>query len=110
MIHKQFRYPLHGRDATDVQFNLNYAGQKVSVTKIKLRSKYKNELPLRAYLEYDSDNHEWKLCSYYDIEDKIKGLIKVRKWFDSLLAKEIVKKILEIKEEETPNLIKSLLS
>lgn len=109
MIHKEFRYPLRGRYSTEVQFNLSYSNQKVSVSEIQLHSKYKSKLYISVYLEYDHDGNEWKLCTYYDKEDKIKEFIKVRRWFEGTLTKEIVKKILEIKEEETPNLIKLLL-
>ena len=105
MIHKQFQHDtIDG--GTDVQFNLEYDGKNVSVSNIQLHSNFNSGLPHSAYLEYDHEFGDWKLCAYYNKEDINKNIINVREWIGSNLSKEIVKKILEIKENETPNFTK----
>src|SRR5205085_542766 len=100
-MHKQFQ--LNTVDGgTDVHFNLEFDGQKSSVTNIQIHSNFDNKLPTSAYLEFDSKVNEWTLCRYYEKEDSNKNIIRHQEWLVSPLAREITKEIVKIWQEQTP--------
>jgi hypothetical protein len=102
MTHKRFQHNRTVDEGTDVQFNLEYDGNDISVTNIQLHSNYKSGLPHSAYLEYNKKEGKWRLCTYDHriVNDKEE---KIKEWLTSDLAQEICDMILEIKEKEKPN-------
>ena len=100
MTHHQFQHDtIDG--GTDVQFNLDYDGNSVSILNIQLHSNFKSGLPHSAYIEYDNETGKYRLCSYYNKEND-GNIIRVREWLISPLAMNILARILQMKEEETP--------
>ncbi len=88
MTHKQYQHPIPG-GGVDVQFNLEFDGQNVSVEAIQLHSWPKMDLPRNPNLEFDTIADEWKLCAYYTRKENGQE-ISVREWCNSDLCKDIV--------------------
>ncbi len=103
MKHRQFQYNT-AKGGTDVQFDIEHGidNAATKVLNIQFHSNFESGLPTNAYLEYDAEVSSWRLCHYYDTLDKDQKVIRVKAWLADQLACDILARILEIKDEETP--------
>lgn len=101
VVHKQFQHNT-ADGGIDVQFNLDYDGQNVSITAIQIHGNYKTGIPESPMLEW----HNGKLlfCKNFQME-KNGEIIDAIEYIDTPLSNDIVKKILEIKDEEKPKFV-----
>lgn len=105
MIHKRFQHDTKD-GGIEIQFDLEYDGEKVSVVNIHFHSNFKSGLPHNVYLEYNPEIGKELLSTKYPVRDKNdKDLIRIE-WLTSAIAMDILNEIQKIKEEETPKFIK----
>lgn len=99
--HKRFQqnYPAGG---IEVQFNLEGEGKNIVVNTIQIHDNFESGLPDSPELEYDYDTQEWKLFTYYKMDNTDGTTVTIREWVNKPFAKEIVEEIVRIKEEEPP--------
>ena len=100
MTHKEFQINTP-QGGTNVHFNLDFNGTESQIFAVAVHSNFDSDLPHSPSLEWNQDLGKWMLARYYDKD--INGVsTRFREFYDSTLSNQIVERIMEIKEEETP--------
>ncbi len=104
MTHREFQLNTP-EGGTNVHFNINGNGIDVVITTVQVHSNFKSGLPNSPELEWNPEAGKWMLAGYYN-KDVNGTPTKVREFINTELSNQIVDKIMEIKEEETPKFTK----
>ena len=104
MTHREFQLDTT-EGSTNVHFNVDGNGIDVVITTIQIHSNFKSGLPHSAELEWNSEAGKWMLAAYYT-KDVNGTATNVREFINTQLSNQIIERIMEIKEEETPTFIK----
>jgi hypothetical protein len=100
MIHKQFT--VTGREGRiEIEVDLQYYGDTLSVVEIRLISDFDSSLPDSAQWDYDETDNNWKLCTYYYRKGDDDQWTLNTEWLVSSLAKTIAESITMLIELES---------
>ena len=81
-----------------VHFYLDDKTDPPIVHTIQIHSNYGSGLPLHPEFEFDDKDQRWKFAVYSTQDSHGKQSVRIREWIDDDLTRDIITRILEIKE------------